>query len=141
MELPGSVDCIPLAKRAGEHRPGGECRWPTRVQWIDRGWRSGHKPAGPIGRRSELASVRDDRPGLAFCHRLVMRPLAELRTAHTHNAPKRAAARMEQDEQLGGFMSVRRRDETGLRAPLIAVREKRLQLRTMPSRVAFWVAA
>ena len=38
-------------------------------------------------------------------------------------------------------MSVRRQDEAGLRRPLTAVREKRFQLRTLPSRVAFWVAA
>jgi len=32
-------------------------------------------------------------------------------------------------------------DEAGLRAPLTVVREKRFQLRTLPRRVAFWVAA
>src|SRR5215218_7005965 len=73
---------------------------------------------GPRGRRSELASVRGDRQEIAFCQPPGGAPLAELGTAHTGSTPKRAAARMKQDEQLGGFMFVRRQHEAGLRAPL-----------------------
>src|SRR5215213_6961226 len=54
--------------------------------------------------------------------------------------PKRAAARVKQDQQLGGFMAARRRDHAGLRAPIDVVTEQRFQLRTLPSGVAFWVA-
>jgi MFS family permease len=40
-----------------------------------------------------------------------------------------------------GFMSVRHQGESELRVPLTVGREKPFQLRTLPSRVAFWVAA
>src|SRR5215217_7204926 len=38
-------------------------------------------------------------------------------------------------------VSARRQDEAGLRAPITVVRQKRFQLRTLPSRVAFWLVA
>jgi hypothetical protein len=38
-------------------------------------------------------------------------------------------------------MSARRRDQAGLRALTTVVREERFQVRTLPRRVAFWVAA
>jgi hypothetical protein len=38
-------------------------------------------------------------------------------------------------------MSVRHQGESELRVPLTVGREKPFQLRTLPSRVAFWVAA
>ena len=38
-------------------------------------------------------------------------------------------------------MSAQREDEARFGAPLTVVRRKRFQLRPLPSRVAFWVAA
>jgi hypothetical protein len=38
-------------------------------------------------------------------------------------------------------MSAQRRDQAGLRALTTVVREERFQVRTLPIRVAFWVAA
>ena len=85
----------------------------------------GHKPAGPLGRESEPAfSPRRPTEDRFPSTRLVMHHLRSC-PRPTGNTPKRAATRTEQDELLGEFMSARRRDKAGLRAPLTVVREKR----------------